>query len=126
MRMSSFRRLVGSVYGAYTEYGDFVNAVYNALPSKLRRELWAANGYKPLSTEEKLMALWYSHKIWRYDAGFYGKAIGNVVKNQIEDAAIGYFPGRTQKSIRKNPYWVRPVGTGSGGRFTQAPRITVR
>ena len=126
VRMSAFRRIVGAVYGGYTEIGDLVSAIYNALPSKLKRELWAANGYKPLSTEEKLMALWYSHKLWVHDAGFYGKAVGNIVKNQIQDAAIGFFPSKTQKSIRNNPYWVRPVGTGSGGRFTQAPRISVR
>ena len=69
---------------AVTETGDAIDALYKALPKWLRDELFRRNGYQPLSSNQRLRAL-YRH----IEALDVAQAVKNLVLNEIEDQLIG-------------------------------------
>lgn len=105
------------MYGKYTEGKDATNAVYDALPQRIKLADWRNNGYKPLSVTQKLKSLYVNAK--SIDMS---KAAYNLAANEFQDRTIGRF-AKGARTITKNPYWRRPVGPQSGDRFRQAPYL---
>lgn len=67
-----------------TEAKDLGEAVYDALPEKLRKQLIKENGGRSLTFPKKMAAL-YKH-INEVDVG---DALENIAKNQLEDFVFG-------------------------------------
>lgn len=73
---------VAAVINAATEGADAIDAIYGALPGKLRGSLyWSGQATTP---QERALAI-YNH----FDEIDWEKAVGNLVANQLEDAFIG-------------------------------------
>lgn len=88
--------LAGAAMNAVTESADFVDAVFGALPQKLRSELWRKNGKHPLSYKKKLQALWdYYNQI------DIPTAVKNVILNQLQDMIIGKINNAGTKALAK-------------------------
>lgn len=100
---------LGVVYGKVTEAADFIDAVYDALPTKRR---------KPFAKLHEKLA-----RLYRYsDEIDMKKAFVNLVKAQALDYAIGKSSQigaqKWKDSLPKG--WDSPRGPGTGQRFTQS------
>lgn len=111
--------LLAKAINAATESRDAVNAIYDALPGKIRKDLWrkyAPKGQAGVIPEvpihRKIEAL-YQHA-GEIDVG---KAIGNLLMNQAEDKAIGKANKLLQKGYRSKAFGGRAVGFGTGPAF---------
>jgi len=71
-------------FGQFTEASDMIDAVFWALPEKLRIELWAQNGHHKLGTQKQLEAL-YDH----YREIDPVQAAYNLAFQQMQDDVIG-------------------------------------
>lgn len=67
-----------------TEYGDFIEAIYEALPKWLRKSLEKQNGGKPLNMYQQTVAV--MNNLDKVDIS---DAIQGVLYNQVEDYVIG-------------------------------------
>lgn len=105
------RSFIGLLYGAVTEGIELIDALYDGLPSKLRYDDWVRKGRPEhgLSPDQKLQLVYDNlHKI---DVA---AALQNLVENYLEDFAIGKLSQAQIKALQKNPFWIRPVGPGTG------------
>lgn len=85
-----------------TEGSDYINALYWALPKKLR----AKNHDFTLTGKAKFLFRHLGEVDMR-------QGLTNLLKNALEDFAIGKLSQRAQR-ITKHPAWVRPLGPFSG------------
>lgn len=105
------RSLIGLLYGAVTEGIELIDALYDAIPSNLRYRDWVRKG-KPqhgLSPDEKLQLIYDNA-----DKIDVAAVIQKLVENYLEDFAIGKWSQGQTKALQKNPFWIRPVGPGTG------------
>jgi len=106
---------VAKVVSAVTESLDVVNAAYDALPEKLRKQLYARSQHgkdsnNPVSAKNKIKAV-YTH----WDDVDVKEFLTNLAKNEVEDRLIG---GINQRIAKNNRPWYnqsrRPVGWSTG------------
>lgn len=90
--------LVNSALNAVTEGADLIDAVYQALPEKLRKREQAKRHGKDPKIGDKLWLLWNN-----YDKVDIEQAAFNVVKEGIEDAVFGRL-GQAAGRGRRSPY----------------------
>lgn len=91
--------------GPITEGVDLVNAVYEALPRRIKVEAYNKYGRQP-TPQEKLMLIY--NNIGKLNVG---KAVTNIVENQVEDFVIGKFGKALGQASRNSG---RPIGYGAG------------
>lgn len=91
--------------GPITEASDFIGSVYEALPRRLKIAEYKKRGRQP-NPAEKLEIIY--RNIGSLDLG---KALGNIVANEVEDRAIGKF-GKALGQASANAG--RPIGYGAG------------
>lgn len=91
--------------GPITEAGDFIDSFYEALPRRTKIAEYNKRGRQP-NPLEKLDIIY--RNIGSLDLG---KALGNVVANEVEDRAIGKF-GKALGQASANSG--RPIGFGAG------------
>lgn len=83
--LNAARTLPGLIFGAVTEFGDAIDAVWDALPDKFRkREQAKRHGKRPLLQVKVWQVFTHAKDI---DVE---KALVNLAQNQLEDKAIGY------------------------------------
>lgn len=109
------KKIVDGTFGTYTEFDDFVNAMWKSLPKELQTR-------KPRYITDKLKDLW---KHW--DQADLGDAALNYAMNEIQDNVIGK-ANKYASKITKNDKWVSPFGPGAGGRKrgAQLPKIDMK
>lgn len=72
------------MFGAMTEIGEFVDAIYDALPTKIRQDDYFANGRHELGRDGKLWSIYQNYKAINVDL-----MVRNIVFNNLQDAVIG-------------------------------------
>lgn len=82
-----FSRLLGKILSGYSEVGDFVDSIHDALPKKYQT--------KDGNMLDKLNDIYEN-----WDKVDMSDAIENLVKNEIEDQIVGRIIGRIDKSFR--------------------------
>ena len=99
-----------SLLDGVSETGDFINAMYSALPAGVKRKARAK------TIQAKGLAVLQN---WRQygNKPVAANAFWNIVQNEIGDRTYGYIGSRIRKATKANPYWVSPVGPQAGGRF---------
>ena len=97
---------VGKIVNAVTEYTDFINALFQALPKNVKREALK----KPLTVQR------VSYYVYRHFGEIdLQSAIINLAQNEVEDRAIGGLSRRVQKASHKHLKMLnRPVGWSTG------------
>lgn len=106
--VSAARTIAGRAFGAATETGDAVDAVYEALPEKLRaRERMKRHGKDPRLTAKLRLIYDHAHEIDMVDA------IDNLARNHLEDWFYGQLNRRAQQGLNRAG-WQRPVGIQAG------------
>lgn len=101
---------LGRIFGGLTELGDFINAVWKALPRHHRRPRADSRGKRRWQWQMEDLA-----RGWReLDVA---EAVSNVVANQIEDAAIG----RLQRALNSRTGLISQAPVyGLGTRLSKA------
>ena len=84
--------LLNKGFQGLTEAGDFVNAIYGALPSHLRIP-YQADG--PITLQQKALAIYNNAAAINLP-----QAMWNVIYNQLEDGAVGGLNARASKTPR--------------------------
>lgn len=112
---------VGRFLSVVTEGADIIEAVYGALPEKIRQRAFAQKGTgRKLTPQEQLVVIY--RNINQLDMAV---VVANLAYNQIEDKIIGTVG---KKIASKHQAWLgnRPVGfqTGTQGRSTPGVSIT--
>lgn len=117
------------LYHEYTEANDVIDAIYEALPENLRKgaekarkkELKNAGKKQIIGPQDKLEVLY--HNLDRVDLN---EAFKNILKNQIEDAAVGAANQHVKKWADSNGIVLGPGGLsrnwgGQGGPSPGSP-----
>lgn len=94
-------KMGAKAYGAWTEFADFADAMYEGVPQSKQRPY-----QNPF---QKLGAVWDN-----WDSMDWRKAFEAFALAQAKDYAIGKANSETAKRLSRNPYWKRPVGPGAG------------
>lgn len=113
--VAATRTIAGRVFGAVTEAGDAVDAVYDALPEKLRRRERAKRHGRDPRLQTKLRILWEN-----WEEVDVVEAINNLALNHLQDYAIGQANRRTQRALTEAG-WRRPVGFQAGNTLGYRP-----
>ena len=71
-------------FGKATEFSDFVENMYEALPLDLRQQLWRENGRHKLGTAKQMEALYRHYRMIDLN-----KAAWNVLGDEVQDGLIG-------------------------------------
>lgn len=101
--------ILHSLINLATEGLDLVNELHKALPPSRRFRRNQDGSWRRATQWERMQDL-YQH----YDEIDIGQAIANVVANEVEDRAYARIGQAAQQSLRKNPFYHRPVGWQSG------------
>lgn len=72
------------MFGAMTEIGEFIDAIYSALPTKIQTDDYFANGRHELGRDGKLWSIYQNYK-----AIDVSKMVNAIVFNNLQDAVIG-------------------------------------
>lgn len=126
--IANARGQIANLFGTITEYGDFIDALLDALPHRIKPGtknesivpgwyLIHGKGGKPFWIQrhegtlvQKTQALWQNAEHIDFNA-----MLWNVAVNQLQDHLIGKF-GKAQQDAARN--WLesmgRPVGFGTG------------
>lgn len=103
-RVPGLIRVLREVAYAATEWGDLVDAIYDALPPEHRLK-WKPDG--PITPQEKLLAIYRG-----FEHLDLNKALLNVLRNQVEDAVIGRVTGAVQAEATSRGIILGPHGLG--------------
>lgn len=76
------------MFGGMTEIGEFVDAIYDALPESIRRNDYFANGRHELGRDGKLWSIYQNYQAINVDT-----MVKNIVFNNLQDAIIGKASG---------------------------------
>lgn len=101
-----------------SEIDDFVDAVFDALPRSAQFD----QGVRPGDPDfngiyGKTTAVWNYMRNGGEMSGFLGRAVRNVIENEVKDRVFGKIGQKIAKATRANPYWRSPVGPQAGGRY---------
>lgn len=118
----------GKIFGAYTEFDDFINAVWKAIPLKERTR-------KPGSIMVKMEDLYKYAKKMDYAGvsrgdfdphlvAYVKAAVYNVIENQVEDFVIGKANKLANDKIVNHKYWRGSRGV-SLRRPPKLPKVTL-
>lgn len=103
------RKVIANIPGSHfsaklinlvTETKDAVDAFWWALPAKFRKGTLLPDRFRDL---------------WQHwDEVDMGKALRNLIRNEITDQVVGRIGRAVSRTYRNNPYWTRPVGVSTG------------
>lgn len=101
-----------------SEIDDFVDAVFDALPRSAQFD----QGVRPGDPDfngifGKANAVFNYMRNGGEMSGFLGRAVRNVIENEVKDRVFGKIGQKIAKATRANPYWRSPVGPQAGGRY---------
>lgn len=117
--IANARGVIAELFGAMTEWEDFIRALWGALPKKYRTgyyKLHGKNGTVYYKRRRKAGLPEMQRDLWKhFDALDFNDAVWNVATNQLQDALIGKLGKAQQRAARD---WLakmgRPVGFGTG------------
>lgn len=117
--IANARGRIAELFGAMTEWEDFIRALWGALPKKYRTgyyKLHGKNGTVYYKRRRKAGLPEMQRDLWKhFDALDFNDAVWNVAMNQLQDALIGKLGKAQQRAARD---WLakmgRPVGFGTG------------
>lgn len=117
--IANARGRIAELFGAMTEWEDFIRALWEALPKKYRTgyyKLHGKNGTVYYKRRRKAGLPEMQRDLWKhFDALDFNDAVWNVAMNQLQDALIGKLGKAQQRAARD---WLakmgRPVGFGTG------------
>lgn len=112
LNRGAFYRILNGLVGFVGEAGDFVDAVYDALPPKVRRwkgrdGKWRDRDANPITKAERIF-----NNLDKLDVD---KAIENIIANQLEDKLIGSLASGARKDLARKGWTSdrNPFGTPS-------------
>lgn len=106
-------QMVRAVISNVTEVGDFVDAIWNAIPRDAKR--LPVKGQQR-GMHEKMVDIYNS-----WDAIDWTKAWKTILQDQVEDYVLGRLGKGLANQARVNPYYNRAVGFQTGMKFW--PRV---
>lgn len=109
-------KILSKILSSITEAGDVIDAVYDALPDKIRKKAWGKyapkgeKGVPPVVSPQMKLKVLYENA----DKIDVKKALRNVVAEQVADRAWAQQSQWTQKGYRSPYYGGRKVGLELG------------
>lgn len=85
-----------------SEWADVVESLFDALPQRRRRSC----NLRGLS--------WEACIVENFNQINLREALENLLTNEVEDQVIGRLGRGIRNALRRNPWWVKPVGPGTG------------